>query len=226
MDFMTYSVNLIKLFFRRDDHLFKLNEAERIKNVWNLLFLLLVLTILTYSWTAWLGLGSEAISTNMTAFNRVEYEFTKTWFLIGRAAYALIMFLFILFISSFFYWLFNNVSYRRLFIIQMNVLLIMLIERLTWIPLMVYAGIDWYVSPFSLGVITSYITEFDWVIYFFGAISIFQLFIIWYQVKCISWLSSTKKGWIWTGVIFWHILLWAGTAALSYYDLFLIQIIK
>ncbi|ARI78858.1 hypothetical protein [Halobacillus mangrovi] len=223
---MTYSVNLIKLFLRRDDHLFKLNEAERIKNVWNLLFFLLVLTILTYTWTAWLGLGSEAISANMTGWNRVEYEFRKIWFVIGRAAYALLVYLFILFISSFFYWLFNDVSYKRLFIIQMNVLLIMLIERVTWVPLMLFAGIDWYVSPFSLGVITSYITELDWVIYFFGAISLFQLFIIWYQVKCISWLSSTKKGWIWTGVIFWHILLWAGTAALSYYDLFLLQIIK
>ncbi|QAS52466.1 hypothetical protein [Halobacillus litoralis] len=223
---MTYSINLIKLFTRRDDHLFKLNEAERIKNVWNLLFLLLGLTILTYVWTAWLGLGTDAISANMSDMNRVEYELRKAWFLMGRAGFAILLFLFILFISSFFFWLFNNVSYKKLFVLQMNILLIMLIERVTWIPLMVYAGIDWYVSPFSFGVIASSFTSIEWVIYFCGAISIFQLFIIWYQVKCLSWLSSTKKGWIWTGVIFWHLLLWAGTAALSYYDLFLLYLIR
>lgn len=223
---MTYTVNLFKLFFSREDHLFKLNEAERLKNVWNLLFILLVLTVATYIWTAWLGLGTDAISANMAGLNRLEYESRKAWFLLGRIGFAILLFLFTLFVSSFFYWLFNDVSYKKLMIIQMNVLLIMLVERLTWIPLMVYAGIDWYVSPLSLGVITSYLTDQGWIIYFFGAISLFQIFIIRYQVKCISWLSTTNKKWIWTGVLFWHILLWAGTAALSYYDLFLVQIFR
>ncbi len=223
---MTYSVHLIKLFTSRDDHLFKLNEAEKLKNVWNLLFFLLGATILTYVWSAWLGLGTDAVSANMSELNRVEYEFRKAWFIIGRIVYAVLLFLFILFISSFFFWLFNNISYKKLIIIQMNVLIVMIIERLTWIPLMVYAGIDWYVSPLSFGVLASYFTSFDWVIYFFGSISIFQLFIIWYQVKCLSWLSRTKIGWIWVGVIFWHLLLWAGTSALSYFDVYIIYLIR
>ncbi|UOQ44371.1 hypothetical protein MUN89_21530 [Halobacillus salinarum] len=223
---MTYSVNLFKLMFRRNDYLFKLNEAERIKNVYNLLFLLLLGTILTYLWSSWIGLGTDPISANMAELNRIEYEFRKAWFLLGRAAYSFILFIFVIFIASFYFWLFNDTSYKKLFIVQMNVLMIMLLERVTWIPLMVYAGIDWYVSPFSFGVIASYVTSQDWLVYFFGAISIFQLFIIWYQVKCISYLSSTKIGWIWTGTIIWHILLWAGTAALSYYDLFLLYLIR
>ena len=143
---MTYSIHLIKLFTSREDHLFKLNEAERLKNVWNLLFFLLGLTILTYVWTAWLGLGTDAISANMSDLNRVEYEMRKAWFLIGRAGFAILLFLFTLFISSFFFWLFNNVSYKKLFILQMNVLLIMLIERITWIPLMVYARSEEHTS--------------------------------------------------------------------------------
>ncbi|CDQ21522.1 hypothetical protein SAMN05192559_11177 [Halobacillus karajensis] len=223
---MTYSINLIKLLTSREDHLFKLNEAERLKNVWNLLFFLFIFTMLTYVWTAWLGLGTDTISANMTDLNRVEYETRKAWFLIGRVGFALLLFLFILFISSFFFWLFNNVSYKKLFILQMNVLLVMLIERTTWIPLMIYAGIDWYVSPFSFGVIASYFTTIDWVIYFFGAVSIFQLFIIWYQVKCLSWLSNTKIGWIWVGVVFWHLLLWAGTSALTKFDLYLLYLLR
>ncbi|MFZ0371369.1 MAG: hypothetical protein WAM07_17380 [Halobacillus sp.] len=223
---MTYSVNLMKLFIRREDHLFKLREAERIKNVWKLLFLLLGLTVLTYVWTSWMGLGTDPLSDEMSSLNRVEYEFRKAWFLIGRVAFGILLYVFILFISSFFFWLFNHVSYKKLLIIQMNVLLVMLLERVLWIPLMVYFGLDWYVSPFSFGIITSYITDINWIIYLLGSISIFQLFIIWYQVTCISSISPTRRRWIWTGVVFWHLLLWTGTAALSNYDLFLLYLLR
>ncbi|MCA0972814.1 hypothetical protein LCM20_19695 [Halobacillus litoralis] len=221
-----YSVNLAQLFLRRDDHLFRLKRAEKIKNVWNLMFILLALTLVTYIWMAWLGLGTDAISMNMADLNRVEYEFRKAWFVIGRVGYALVFFLFILFVSSFFFWLFNDVAYKKMIIMQMNVLLILLLERITWIPLMVYAGIDWFVSPFSFGVIASYFTNLGYVVYFFGAISLFQLLVMWYQIKWLSTMSSTKKIWIWVGVIAWHVLLWAGTAALSFYHLELLYLIR
>ncbi|TGB01852.1 hypothetical protein [Halobacillus salinus] len=220
-----YSVNLAQLFLNRDDHLFRLKRAERIKNVWNLLFFLLVLTLLTYIWMTWLGLGSDSISPNMTALNRVEYEFQKAWFLIGRVGYALLFYLFTLFITPFIFWLFNDVAYKKIIVLQMNVLLILLLERITWIPLMVYAGLDWYVSPFSFGVIASYFTGLEYVIYFCGTISLFQLFVIWYQIKWLQTMSHTRKVWIWIGVLIWHLLMWAGAAALSYYDLLLHNLI-
>ncbi|WP_181350190.1 hypothetical protein [Thalassobacillus sp. CUG 92003] len=221
-----YAINLLKLFSRREDHLFKINEAERLKNFWNLTFILLALTILTFIWTSWMGLGTDGISADMTDLNRIEYELNKVWFLLGRAAYAILLFVFVLFISSFIFWLFNDVAYKKIIVLQMNVLLVMLLERVIWIPLMVYAGIDWYVSPFSFGVIAAYITDIEWVIYFFGALSLFQLWIIWYQAKSLRYLSSTKKQWVWIGVVFWHILLWAGTAALSYFDMSLLYLIR
>ncbi|MBM7554368.1 hypothetical protein [Thalassobacillus pellis] len=222
---MLYSINLLQLLFRREDHLFKIKRAERLQNFWKWVVLLLATSILTYIWTSWVGLGMDPISVNATEFTRMEYEFRKAWFLIGRTAFALLLAIFVLFITSFVWWLFNNVPYNKLVIIQMNVLLVMLLERLTWIPLLVYAGVDWYVSPLSFGVPASYFTDIQWIIYIFGAISVFQLWIIWYQVRCLNYLSATKKHWIWFGVIFWHILLWAGTAALSNYDIFLLRII-
>ncbi|MFG6121359.1 hypothetical protein [Thalassobacillus sp. B23F22_16] len=221
-----YAINLLKLLFRQEDHLFKLHRAEKLFNFWKLLFLLFVVSILTYIWTSWIGLGTDPISVNATEFTHTEYEMRKLWFLIGRVAYAILFTAFILFVSSLFWWLFYDVRYRKLIIIQMNVLLVMLLERITWIPLMVYAGIDWYVSPFSFGVAAAYITDIEWIIYFFGAISLFQIWIIWYQVKSLKYLSSTKKHWIWLGVISWHILLWAGTAALANYDLLLLYILN
>ncbi|MFD1019299.1 hypothetical protein [Thalassobacillus hwangdonensis] len=222
---MSYFINPFKLFFHRDDHLFKLHRAERIYNFYNLFFLLLFLTTLTYIATSWIGLGTDPLSANATEYTRIEYELRKVWFLLGRVIYAVLFALFLLLVTPFFFWLFNTVSYKKLIIIQMNVLLVMLVERLTWIPFMVYAGLDWYVSPFSFGVLASYFTELDWVIYFFGACSIFQLWIIWYQVKCVTYLTSTKRGWVIFQVIIWHIILWSGASLLAHYDSFLISIL-
>ncbi|WP_347861593.1 hypothetical protein U0355_13395 [Salimicrobium sp. PL1-032A] len=223
---MIYSVNLWKLFWRRDQELWKLNEADRIRNVWKMLFLLLFATILSFVWTAWVGLGTDPISANMLELNRLEYEWRKAWFMIGRIGYSLLFYGFILFFSTLIFWLFNTASYKRIMIIQMNVLVIMLFERVTWLPLLTYTGLDWFVSPLSFGVIASYFTDLTWIIHFFGAASLFQLFIIWYQVVSLKKISSTRSGFIWTGVIFWHLLLWCGTAALSYYDIVLVYLLR
>ncbi|UOR10340.1 hypothetical protein [Halobacillus amylolyticus] len=222
---MIYSTHVLKLFTRLHDQLFKLREAERIRNLWKAFFFLMLLTILTYIWMAWLGLGTDPISMNMTEFNRTEYELYKAWFMIGRIGYSLLLFFGVLLIAPLVFWIMFEVPYKKTMIIQMNVLLIMLTERITWIPLMVYAGLDWYVSPFSFGVIASYITNIEWLIYFLGAISLFQILILWFQIKCISFLSTSKRGWIIAGVILWHMITWAGTAALTHYGTFLVHLL-
>ncbi|UOQ91780.1 hypothetical protein MUO14_14680 [Halobacillus shinanisalinarum] len=222
---MIYSTHVFKLFTRLHDQLFKLREAERIRNLWKAFFSLMLLTILTYIWMAWLGLGTDPISMNMTEFNRTEYEFYKAWFIIGRIGYSLLLFFGVIFIASLVFWIMFELPYKKTMIIQMNVLLIMLIERIAWIPLIIYAGLDWYVSPFSFGVVASYITNIEWLIYFFGAISLFQILIIWFQIKCISFLSTSKRGWIITGVILWHIITWAGAASLAHYGTYLVHLL-
>ncbi|SIS56951.1 hypothetical protein [Salimicrobium flavidum] len=223
---MIYSVNLWKLFWKRDEELWKLSQAEKIRNVWNMLFFLVLASILTFVWTAWIGLGTDPVSANMIELNRLEYEWRKAWFGLGRIGYALLFSGFILFFSTLIFWLFNTASYKRIMVMQMNVLLVMLLERITWIPLLTYAGLDWFVSPLSFGVVTSYFTDITWVIYFFGAISLFQLFIIWYQISSLKKISSTRPVWIWIGVILWHLILWAGAAALSYFDIALVYLLR
>ncbi len=130
-----------------------------------------------------------------------------------------------IFLSTFIFWLLFDLPYKKMMVVQMSVWLIMLVERLTWIPFMVYLGLDWYVSPLSLGIIASYTTSLDWVIYFFGAVSLFQFIIIWLQIKSAIFLSNSRKWWVVTGVIFCNLLLFAGTAALSYFDTTIVQLL-
>ncbi|WP_173917779.1 hypothetical protein [Halobacillus sp. Marseille-Q1614] len=215
---MTYSINLLKLLTRRREQLCTLQKAERLRNGWFTFFILLILTLLTYIWTSWIGLGTDPLSGNVNLLSRMDYELHKTWFLIGRAAFSIGLLLGVLFFTSLIYWIFFDLHYKKIVIVQMVVWLVMLIERITWVPIMVYLGLDWFVSPLSFGVMASYFTSIEWLIYFFGCLSVFQIFIIWYQIHCISRLSTSRKWWIITGVLLWNLILYAATAALSYFD--------
>ncbi|MCP3029757.1 hypothetical protein LF817_00225 [Halobacillus sp. A1] len=222
---MTYKIQLFKLLFRRHDQLFVLRKAERIRRVWLSLLLLVMLTLLTYAAAAWIGLGTDPLSTGVNQLSRNDYEFHKVWFLLGRLLTGLTLMLGTIFLSTFIFWLLFDLPYKKMMVVQMSVWLIMLIERLTWIPFMVYLGLDWYVSPLSLGIIASYTTSLDWVIYFFGSVSLFQFIIIWLQIKSAIFISNSRKWWVVTGVIFWNLLLFAGTAALSYFDTTIVQLL-
>ncbi|GGB49260.1 hypothetical protein GCM10011409_28580 [Lentibacillus populi] len=172
---------------------------------------------------ALLGIGSDFISSHATALNATEYELSKLGFVIGRGLYAILLTAIILFLSALIFYSITGIPFRKLIIMQQVVLLMMLVERVLWIPLMLYWGLDWYVSPLSFGIIASYFTEYQWIIYFFGAISLFQLWIIGFQVKFLRYLSPIKRRWIWLTVILLHIFYWAAAASLALIDNHLVR---
>lgn len=178
---MLYQINILKFLFPIDDHLYRVHKAESLKNLWKIASLLVLFSAVVYAWMAILGIGSDIISGNATAFNPLEYEESKFWFVLGRIGFGVLFALVILFVPSFLFYIITGIPYRKLLIMQEIVLLAMLIERVIWIPLVVYLGLDWFVSPLSFGIIASYFTDLAWVVLFFGAISLFQLWIIWFQ---------------------------------------------
>ncbi|SFB37575.1 hypothetical protein SAMN04488072_12112 [Lentibacillus halodurans] len=220
---MLYRVNPAKFFFPIDDHLFRIKKAESLKNVWKSCVWLIIGSAAVYTWMAILGIGSGVLSGDATALTPFQYEAGKVWFVLGRMAFGIIFALLVLWIPSLIFYAFIDIPYKKLLIMQQIVLLVLLIERVVWIPLAVYAGLDWFVSPWSLGIITSYFTDISWVIIFFGTISLFQLWIIWFQVKFLSYLSPIQKHWIWVMVIAIHLFSWAGAAALAFLDSHLIS---
>jgi hypothetical protein len=220
---MTYQVQLIKLLFAVDDHIFRIGRAELIRNPWKVILLLVLLCMLIYSGMGVLGLGTSVMSNEAVLIDPATYETHKFWFLVGRAIYSLAFALFILFIPSLiFYWV-TKIPFKKLLILQMIVLFVLLIERVLWIPMAVYFGLDWFVSPLSFGVIASYITDIPFLIYLFGAISLFQLWIIGFQIKFLCKLSGIHKGWIWSTVILFHVATWSVTAVIAFTDIHIIN---
>src|SRR5699024_1572405 len=186
MSSMLFHVNIVKFFFPIDDHLFRLQKAEALKNLWKICILLILCSAGVYTWMALLGLGTDIISAEATGLTLFQYEAAKVWFVLGRMAFAVVFALLVLFIPSLIFYAFTDIPYKKLVVLQEIVLLIMLVERVLWIPFAVYAGLDWFAAPWSFGIIASYLTDASWVIFFFGAISLFQLWIIWFLVKFLS----------------------------------------
>lgn len=220
---MTYSLQVFRFIFAVDDHIFRIGKAEEVRNPWKSIFLLGLFTIFVYGVMGMLGMGSTLISNGAVLLDPAEYEMQKLWFIIGRIVFALIFVLFILSIPTFiFYWV-TRVPFKKILLMQVVILFLMLVERVLWIPLAVYFGLDWFVSPFSFGVIASYFTDIHLLIYLFGAISLFQLWIIGIQIKFLIRLSNIHKGWIYATVILLHLAIWTVTAIVSYMDILVID---
>lgn len=216
---MSYQPHFLKFLFSMNDHLFRLRKAEEMKPIWKSNVLLIFLSMFIYLWMAFLGMGSNLISEDALLLGLLDYESSKFWFVIGRMLYGLVFALFILFVPSYLFKLLTDIPFKKLVVMQQVVLFIMLVERLLWIPLMLFAGLDWYVSPLSFGIIASYLTEHAWIIYFFGAISLFQLWIIGFQVLFLKSLSTAiRRRWLWISVIFLHVLWWGLAAIFSFTD--------
>lgn len=220
---MTYHFNLIKFFFPVDDHLYRIHKAEKVFNIWKLSAVLILFSMIIYAWMASLGIGSDFISREAVGMTEMEYQQSKLWFVIGRIVFAILMAVFVLFVPSLIFHLVTDIPYQKIVVMQQIVLFLMLIERVIWIPLFVYLGLDWYVSPLSFGIILSLITEAEWLVYFFGAISLFQIGIIWFQIKFLNYLSPVQKRWIWINVIALHIFYWFIAAFVTYFNSFMIS---
>ncbi|HLQ73433.1 MAG TPA: hypothetical protein VK125_04325 [Bacillota bacterium] len=220
---MTYHLNVFKYFTAPNDHLFRIDRAETIKNIKRTTALLIFASILIYGWMAYLGIGSTLILDGDLLFTAATYESSKFWFIIGRAAFGGIYAAIMIFVPAFIFRLISNIDFSKLVVMQLIVFLFILVERLTWIPLAVFADLDWFVSPLSLGVLASYVTTKSWVIYFFGSITIFQVLIMMLQIKFICYFLDVKKGLIGFSVFLLHFVEWWLITLVSFVSVFIID---
>lgn len=221
---MTYQPNFLKFLFSINDHLFRIRRVEKMRPIWRSNVLLIVLSMLLYMWMGLLGMGSDLISQDAVLLGSLDYEASKFWFVFGRTIFGLLFGLFILFVPSFLFKQLTDIPYKKLIVMQQVVLFVLLVERFLWVPLMLFAGLDWYVSPLSFGILMSYITDHSWLIYLFGAISLFQLWAIGFQVTVMKSLTDVmKKQWLWISVIFLHVVVWGLTMIISTADQYIIS---
>ncbi|GIO28737.1 hypothetical protein J43TS3_33480 [Ornithinibacillus bavariensis] len=220
---MTYTIQLFKLLFAVDDHIFRIGKAEVVKIPWRTIFILSLFGIIVYAVMGAFGIGTSPISSSVSLVNPAEFELRKLWFVFGRVLYAVSFVLFILFIPPLIFYTVTKIPFKKLLVMQVVVLFVLLLERIVWIPIHILIGLDWFVSPFSFGIIASYVTDQNFIIYFFGSITLFQIWIMVFQVKLLTRLSGIHKGWIYSLVILFHIAIWTVTAVLAFTDILIIN---
>lgn len=218
---MTYRMNVFKFLYSEEDHLYRIKKAEQIQ-LWKANSFLLLAAALIYGWAAFLGIGSETLSGGLVSLPASDHLAEQLWFMVGRIVYGLLFAAFILFFPSLLYYLLTGIPYKKLVLMQQVALAVLLAERLLWIPLAVFTGLDWDVSPISFGIIASYITEAPWAIAFFGSISLFQIWIIAFHAKYLMNLSDTRKHVVWINVILLHLLGWLLAALIVFADSYII----
>lgn len=210
------------MLFHMEDDTWRLKKAEKLQGFWKSGIIMLLAAILIYCWMAYLGMGSNLVSQGAIGLDPTVYNVHKLWYVAGRILFAAVFWGGTLFGVAALFHMVTEIPFRKLVIMQQLVFGLLLVERLIWIPLAVYAGLDWFSSPMSLGVIAGYLTSKSWIIYFFGAISIFKIAVMFLQVHFIRELSDMSKSGVWASVIFLHVFQWCLTALFAAMDTYMI----
>jgi hypothetical protein len=196
---------------------YQLTEAEKLKKYRKKVFLLFFLSVFSYGFIAFFGLGMDSLSNELTTLSPTTYELEKFLFFLGRLLAGLLYAAIILFVPSLIFWTISEKGeYRKLVMTQGIVLIILMLEKLTYIPLSLFLSLDWHSSPVSLGVLAQYITSTSWVVYFLGSISLFKVWILYIQYKGLKSLTQQKNWIIWLVILLTNLFFWTITALLAY----------
>ncbi|WP_175990052.1 hypothetical protein [Bacillus sp. Marseille-Q1617] len=162
----------------------------------------------------------DSISKELTTLSPTTYELEKFLFFLGRLLAGLLYAAIILFIPSLIFWtISDDGEYKKLVMTQGIILMILLLERLTYIPLSLFLSLDWHSSPLSLGVLAQYITSNSLIIYFLGIASLFKVWIFYIQYKGLKSLTQQKNWLIWLVIFLTNLIFWAITALLAYLNI-------
>ncbi|MFS0561699.1 hypothetical protein AB1K91_13220 [Terribacillus sp. 179-K 1B1 HS] len=197
---MTYHTNPFRLLTKPKETLFKLREAEELRGHWWWTILILLAFCFVYTALGWVGAGTETLNQLKSGYIGSEYEYAKFWFIIGRLISGLLLGLLVIFVVSLVFYLFYEIPYEKLLVIQLSVSIVFLLEALSWLLLLPAAGLEWDRSPFSLGVLADLVTDRPWVISLFGAVSLFQMFTLYFQARCLLVLFPVKRWHVWAVV--------------------------
>ncbi|KML33377.1 hypothetical protein [Rossellomorea marisflavi] len=199
---------------------YRLGETEMVPRFGKRMTWLFVLSASVFGFLAFFGIGMDSLAKEATSLTPLEYELEKTMFFFGRLIAGLLYAALILFFSSLVFWtISDHGEYRKIAMVQGLTLLILLLEKLTFVPLSLFFSIEWYSSPFSLGVIAQSITSKSYVVYLLGAISLFKVWMIYLQYRGIKYLTRQKNWIIWLVIVLVNVLFWALNALLAYLDL-------
>ncbi|WP_456273096.1 hypothetical protein [Bacillus sp. AK031] len=211
-------VRLFKGLLHPSIYFYQLRESEILKGFTKNIILLFFLSMLVFGINAAFGWGTVPLSKELTALESMDFELHKFYFLLGRLVLGLLYGAVILFIPALLFWTLSEAEFKKLAVLQGVILLILLLEKLAYLPLFTFLSLNWYSSPLALGVIGQSLTDNEWLKYFLGSISLFKLWAMFIQFAGLKWLTEKKNGMILLWVILINLLFWCITAFLAYID--------
>lgn len=217
---MHKEVKLIRGLRQPSYFFYQLKETEVLRGYKQKVILIFVLSALVFGLISSLGIGMDPLSKELTKLSPVTFEMEKFLFFLGRLIAGILYAAVLLFVPALIFWTISDEGeYRKLVITQCIVLIILLIERLTYIPLSIFLSLEWFSSPLSLGVIAQYITNKAWVIYFLGCFSLFKIWVFYIQYKGVKRLTQQKNWVVWLVILLTNLFFWSITAFLAFIDL-------
>ncbi|WP_409252215.1 hypothetical protein V1502_19300 [Bacillus sp. SCS-153A] len=215
---MFNEVKLLKGVFHPSICFYQLRESEMLKDYYKKILLLFLLSMVIFGLNGIFGLGGVPLSKNILALSPIDFEIHKFYFFVGRLLLGLLYAAFILFIPALLFWTLYEAEFKKLVVLQGITLIVLLIEKLTYLPLLTYLSLNWYSSPLALGVMSQYITDNEWLKYFLGSISVFKVWAMILQFIGLRWLTEIKRITILLWIILVNLLFWSITAFLAYID--------
>lgn len=193
----------------------EMRDAEQIEGFWKRSALLLITSLILFGISAYFGIGNESLSKTIYELSPIEFETIKALFGIGQVIQGVLISIILILLPALYFWVFTNVDYKKLVIMQLFILTIYLIEQAMSIPFHL-VGMDQNSLPFSFGVVAQYLTEHELIINFFSTITLFKIWSMILQVIYIKVLSEKSTMISLFIVIPFNLFIWILIALFSY----------
>lgn len=194
----------------------QLDKAEKYEGIWKKTFLLLIISLILSTISAYFGIGSEQLSKLIYETTPTEFATIKTLFAIGQVVQTILVTAIIIFFPSLILWIFMDIPYRKLVVMQLFVASIFLMEKVITLPMQLFLGIDHASSPFSLGIIAQFVTEYELISNFFGEISLFSGWAIILQYQFLRIITNRNPKQILLIILSIQLFMWSIAALFSY----------
>lgn len=194
----------------------QINKAEKLNGIWKWTVQLLLISLILSGISAYLGIGNESLSKLIYDTTSSEFQTIKGLFAIGQVVQSTVTTAILIFLPALIFWIFTDIEYYKLVVVQLFVAGIWLLEKIVFFPLQFYFGLDHASSPFSLGILAQYITDYQLLSHFFGEISLFSIWVMFIQYKYLSVITEKSPRIILLLIVSIQLFFWIFTALFSY----------
>ncbi|MBM4761495.1 hypothetical protein [Bacillus sp. B15-48] len=210
-----FQIRLLRGLRRPNDYIYDLKNTESVGKVWRHVIALILLSGFVSGLSAFFGIGGEYLADELTKASAAEFEWKKLLFLIGQVLWGFFYGAVILYLSSLWFWSMTDTGLRKFLVMQLIVLLVLLVEKLLFIPVSLLLGVPELSSPFSFGPIAQSLTNNAFIVNFFSAITIFKLLAMWIQYCYVRGLTEKSRAIVLGLVLGLNLLYWLFTAVFS-----------